>query len=228
MGNRSAERAGFGNALWPGQSTSLAFSERIHQAMRHVEAVLKLLDPSYSLRGISVRRRKPNPYFKRGTVFRAALDALRRAGKPMTAAEITLAMLAAKGFQNVPEKAMRDLDRECPNWVKRCVSIEPLQLCLSDVAPIADKRWRDRFVPEVPRTDKRIARKKTANVAVSPISELRLIRRREQQPSVSYASRANLNRRGRRRTAAAPPAAALLAASRSSTGKTCRACRQNC
>ena len=94
-----------------------AEGERIHQAMRHVEAVLKLLDPSYSLRGISVRRRKPNPYFKRGTVFRAALDALRRAGKPMTAAEITLAMLAAKGFQNVPEKAMRDLDRECPKWV---------------------------------------------------------------------------------------------------------------
>ena len=46
-----------------------AEGERIHQAMRHVEAVLKLLDPSYSLRGISVRRRKANPYFKRGTVF---------------------------------------------------------------------------------------------------------------------------------------------------------------
>jgi hypothetical protein len=47
--------------------------------------------------GIAVRRRQPNPYFKRGTVFRAALDALRAAGTPLTIREIALAMLAAKG-----------------------------------------------------------------------------------------------------------------------------------
>src|SRR5262245_15408495 len=50
---------------------------RLSESMKHVEAVLKLLDPSYSVRGISVRRRKPNPWFKRGTVFRSALDVLR-------------------------------------------------------------------------------------------------------------------------------------------------------
>ena len=89
---------------------SKAEGERIHQAMRHVEAVLKLLDPEYNLRPIAVRRRKPNPYFKRGTVFRAALDALRTAGKPMTAAEITRAMLAANNVINVPDKARADLE----------------------------------------------------------------------------------------------------------------------
>ena len=61
-----------------------AEGERIHQAMRHVEVVLKLLDPAYNLRPIAIRRRKPNPYFKRGTVFRAALDVLRKAERPMT------------------------------------------------------------------------------------------------------------------------------------------------
>ena len=52
--------------------------------MKHVEAVLKLIDPSFNLRPIAIRRRKPNPYFKRGTIFRYALDALREGGKPLT------------------------------------------------------------------------------------------------------------------------------------------------
>ena len=45
--------------------------------MRHVEAVIKMLDPGYSLRAISVKRRQPNPWFKRGTVYRRAVDVLR-------------------------------------------------------------------------------------------------------------------------------------------------------
>ena len=76
--------------------------------MKHVEAVLKLLDPAYSVRGISIRRRKTNRWFKRGTVFRAALDALRAAGKPLAVREIAEAMLAAKGTDATPE-ALRDL-----------------------------------------------------------------------------------------------------------------------
>lgn len=84
--------------------------ERLHEAMQHVEAVIKLLDPERNISNIAVRRRKPNPYFKRGTVFREALSALRQAGKPLTAREVTLAMLAAKGTKNAPEKAVRDLE----------------------------------------------------------------------------------------------------------------------
>ena len=85
-------------------------AERLRQAMQHVEAVLKLLDPDHNLRTIAVRRRKPNPYFKRGTVFRAALDVLRKATGPITASEITLAMLADKGVLDAPAKAVRDLE----------------------------------------------------------------------------------------------------------------------
>jgi hypothetical protein len=50
--------------------------ERLTEAMKHVEAVLKLLQPSYNVRPIAVRRRKPNPWFKRGTVFRGASEAM--------------------------------------------------------------------------------------------------------------------------------------------------------
>ena len=55
--------------------------EHAHLAerMRQIESVIKMLDPGYSLRAISVKRRKPNPWFKRGTVYRRAVDALSRA-----------------------------------------------------------------------------------------------------------------------------------------------------
>lgn len=84
-------------------------AKRLAEAMVHVEAVLKLLVPGYDVRPIAVRRRKPNPWFKRGTVYRHALDVLRTAQEPMTTREITERMLAAKGVTNADPKALRDL-----------------------------------------------------------------------------------------------------------------------
>jgi hypothetical protein len=84
-------------------------ARRLAQSMRHVEAVLKLLDPEYNLRRISIRRRKPNPWFKRGTVFRSAIDVLRTAEKPRSAQEIAEAMLVTKGVTTVDRQALRDL-----------------------------------------------------------------------------------------------------------------------
>ena len=82
---------------------------RLAADMKHVEAVLKMLDPDYDMRPIAVRRRKLNPWFKRGTVFRHALDVLRTAIEPLTAREITFAMLSAAGVSNPDPKAARDL-----------------------------------------------------------------------------------------------------------------------
>ena len=43
---------------------------RLRADMRHVEAVLHLLQPGFNARRIAPRRRyNPNPLFKRGTVF---------------------------------------------------------------------------------------------------------------------------------------------------------------
>src|SRR5216684_6258236 len=83
--------------------------KRLTVAMLQVEAVMKMLEPGYNVATIAVRRRKPNPYFKRGTVFRSAVDALRVASDPLTAREIVLEMLAAKGVTDASEKAVRDL-----------------------------------------------------------------------------------------------------------------------
>ena len=35
---------------------------RLVDSMRHVEAVIKMLDPTYNLRRIAVKRRQPNPW----------------------------------------------------------------------------------------------------------------------------------------------------------------------
>jgi hypothetical protein len=55
------------------------------------------------------RRYKGNAWFKRGTLFRHALEVLRDAQGPMTAREITLAMLAAQGVHDATAKQVRDL-----------------------------------------------------------------------------------------------------------------------
>jgi hypothetical protein len=84
-------------------------ARRIVTAMKQVEAVMKLLQPGYDVRPIAIRRRKANTWFKRGTVFRHALDAMRKAGRAMTAREVADAMLAAKGVRDAPNESVRVL-----------------------------------------------------------------------------------------------------------------------
>src|SRR5579859_2913612 len=79
------------------------------EQMRHVEAVIKMLDPGYSLRSISVKRRQPNPWFKRGTVYRRAVDALRTAEQPLTAREIAERVLAAANIKTPAKADLADL-----------------------------------------------------------------------------------------------------------------------
>ena len=82
---------------------------KIKTAMLQVEAVMQMLQPGFSVKGLSAKRRnKSNPWFKRGTLFRGAVDVLRRAGVPMTAREIAEALMADKTPQATPKQA-RDL-----------------------------------------------------------------------------------------------------------------------
>ncbi len=81
--------------------------ERLTQAMQHVEAVLKLLQPDYRLQSIVVRRRKANPFFKRGTLLRHVLDLLRHVDRPLTPREIVIQLLQAKGVTATPDAISR-------------------------------------------------------------------------------------------------------------------------
>jgi DNA-binding protein H-NS len=72
--------------------------------MRHVEADIKMLDPAYNLGKIAVKRRKPNKWFKRGTLYRRALDVLRTTTEAMTASEIAAAILTAEGVESASKE----------------------------------------------------------------------------------------------------------------------------
>jgi hypothetical protein len=83
--------------------------EELSEQMRHVEAVIKMLDPAYNLGKIAVKRRKPNRWFKRGTLYRKAIDVLRTATEPMTAGEIAAAILAAHGVQDASKEEVQNV-----------------------------------------------------------------------------------------------------------------------
>jgi hypothetical protein len=73
---------------------------KIRTAMMQVEAVMQMLQPGLSVAAIPARRRnKSNPWFKRGMLFRSAVDVMRRAGTPMTAREIADALIADKALR---------------------------------------------------------------------------------------------------------------------------------
>lgn len=99
--------ADLGGKLWQNKKEA----ERLAEAMKHVEAVIKLFDPSYNVRRISIRRRyKGNTWFKRGTIFRRAIDVLRETKTPLSAREIAEQMLIAHGARDdASPKALRDL-----------------------------------------------------------------------------------------------------------------------
>jgi hypothetical protein len=82
---------------------------RLIEAMKHVEAVLKLLQPDYRLTSIAIRRRQHNPWFKRGTALRHVLEVLRKAEAPLTPREITERMLKARNVTNPDPKELSRL-----------------------------------------------------------------------------------------------------------------------
>src|SRR3954447_748540 len=70
---------------------------RLKTCMMQVEAVMQMLQPGFSVAAIAAKRRnKSNLWFKRGTLFRSAVDVLRRATEPLTTREIAEALIAGK------------------------------------------------------------------------------------------------------------------------------------
>jgi hypothetical protein len=85
-------------------------AKRLREDKRHVAAVIKMFSPGYDVRAIAVRRQyKANPWFRRGTLFRSALDVMRNTSEPLTVAEIVDRMLTAKGVTNARIDQIRGL-----------------------------------------------------------------------------------------------------------------------
>jgi hypothetical protein len=87
--------------------TNRKSGDKLRAQMVQVEAVIKMLAPDFNVARIAPKRRVVgNPWFKRGTMFRSAVDAMRRAGRPMTCREITDAVLEGKTPQPTRKQAI--------------------------------------------------------------------------------------------------------------------------
>jgi hypothetical protein len=85
-------------------------AQRLADDSKHVEAVIRMFDPVFHVAEIAPRRRVTgNPWFRRGTLFRHALEAMRAAGKPLCARDIMLGMLVAKGVTDATPHQVRVL-----------------------------------------------------------------------------------------------------------------------
>jgi hypothetical protein len=72
-------------------------TKRLRLAIFQAEAAMTMLSAEVNLRLIAPKRRNVgNPWFKRGTLYRAVIDMLRKATGPMTADDICKALLAGK------------------------------------------------------------------------------------------------------------------------------------
>ena len=83
-------------------------AQELGEQMVHIEAVIKMLDPTFNLARITVKRRKANGWFKRGTLYRKALDVLRTAEQPMTATDIARKMLETHNVKNAGKTRSTD------------------------------------------------------------------------------------------------------------------------
>jgi hypothetical protein len=85
-------------------------AKRLREDRKHVAAVIKMFSPGYDVRAIAARRQyKANPWFRRGTLFRSALDVMRATSDPLTVAQIVDRMLAAKGVASAKADQIRGM-----------------------------------------------------------------------------------------------------------------------
>jgi hypothetical protein len=88
--------------------TNRKSGDKLRAQMVQVEAVMKMLDPEMNLRIIAPKRRVTgNPWFKRGTLYRSAVDVLRTAEGPLTAGDMVRGALSAKGATATREQAAK-------------------------------------------------------------------------------------------------------------------------
>ncbi|MDP2409724.1 MAG: hypothetical protein Q8M26_05500 [Pseudolabrys sp.] len=87
-----------------------AFKEAIRhreEQLTHLDATLRVLDPSYRVDTIPPKRLRRVKLFGSGELNRLVLDALRRAGgRPMTNVEIADAIITAKGYGHEARHAL--------------------------------------------------------------------------------------------------------------------------
>lgn len=86
--------------------------EQAEQEIEHIDAVIKLIGPTFNLGGIRAKRtRTRTPGFKRGELTERGIDTLRDAGEPRSVEDVCAAIVSDKG--EVDASKLRNLVRTC-------------------------------------------------------------------------------------------------------------------
>jgi hypothetical protein len=86
-------------------------AEQLAADAKAVEVVIRMFDPEFNARTVAARRRVTgNPWFRRGTLFRHALEILRTAAAPMTVKEIMAAIVTGAGIADMTDKQRLNLE----------------------------------------------------------------------------------------------------------------------
>ncbi|MCB1485923.1 MAG: hypothetical protein KDJ88_00535 [Bauldia sp.] len=109
---------------------------KLRADMKHVEAVLQLVKPGFNAARIAPRRRyNPNPLFKRGHTFRAAIEVLKASPEPMTVDQIMAALFRSKGVT----EPTRDQQRHLYGAVNKSLTNNEGKSVLSDAG--RPRKW---------------------------------------------------------------------------------------
>jgi hypothetical protein len=71
---------------------------RLRRDLEKVRAVIRMLEPNINIQTEAILRRKPNPWFKHGTLYPAAVAIIKAAERPLCAPEIASALLKQRGI----------------------------------------------------------------------------------------------------------------------------------
>lgn len=86
--------------------------EQAEREIEHIDAVIKIIDPSFNLGSIRAKRaRTRTPGFERGELTERVIDTLRDAGGPKSVDDVCAAIVTEKG--DVDTSKLRNLVRTC-------------------------------------------------------------------------------------------------------------------
>ena len=80
--------------------------QQLHADLAALDAVIRQFDPEYPVGSIRPKYRRAPAAAEFGAMSRTVLDVLRRAGEPITAAEIAQRIIAERGL-NAGDRALR-------------------------------------------------------------------------------------------------------------------------
>lgn len=95
-------------------------TQRLRSDMRHVEHVLKLLEPGFNIAGIASRRKyKTNPVFRRKKLFAAIAPVLREAATPLTASAIAAILIERHYTTDLTRQQKHDMSSNITKALRR-------------------------------------------------------------------------------------------------------------